>query len=62
MAYLANIKSEWAEQERYENEAIAHAFDCPFCNGYVPDALAQNLFGGLVIVTRENHANSNGNK
>lgn len=56
MAYLANLKGEWAEQERYEREAIAHAFDCPFCNG-VPDTLAEQLFGRLVVVTREKHTN-----
>lgn len=50
MEYLATIKSEQAEAERYKRESIAHALDCPFCNG-IPDALAENLFGGLVIVT-----------
>lgn len=50
MAYIANIKSEWAEEERYKRETIAHALDCPFCGG-IPDTLAENLFGGLVIVT-----------
>ena len=50
-AYIANIKSEYAEQARKENEAIKHALDCPFCNGTIPGALAENLFGGLVIVT-----------
>jgi hypothetical protein len=51
MAYLANIKSEFAEEERYKTEMLTHTRDCPFCNGFVPGELAENLFGGLVIVT-----------
>ena len=51
-AYLANIKSEYAEQKRKEDEAIRHAQDCPFCNGFVDDTLAENLFGVFVVVTR----------
>ena len=49
-AYLANIKSETAEQQRVEIEMLKHAHDCPICNGHVSEPLAENLFGGLVIV------------
>ena len=47
---MANIKSETAEQQRVEIEMLKHAHDCPLCNGYVSEPLAENLFGGLVIV------------
>jgi len=50
-AYIANIKSEFLEEERYKKELLAHTHDCPYCNGFVPETLAENLFGGLVIVT-----------
>jgi hypothetical protein len=58
MAYVANLKSEWAEEARYKKETVEHALDCPFCNGFVPDTLAENLFGGFVVVTRGNYENN----
>lgn len=52
-AYLANIRQECAEQERKQREMIKHANDCPFCNGYVEDPLIVDLFGGPVVITKD---------
>jgi hypothetical protein len=52
-AYIAGLKSEWAERDRKQREMIRHANDCPLCNGEQADPLVENLFGGLVIITNE---------
>ena len=52
-AYLANIKGEIKEQERKQSEMLKHSQDCPICNGQIADPMVTDLFGGLVIVTKE---------